>query len=64
MMSGLLLPFDKEELTTNVIDLDSFEFIWVIKDPIDGVIDSLTDFDDIDDFEKLLLKEKAFLENL
>ena len=63
-MSGLFLPFEKEVLVTDIVDLDGFELIWVTKDPIDGVIDSLTDFDDIDDFEKLLLKEKAFLENL
>lgn len=63
MMSGLL-PFKKEKLTLDIINFDTFEVIWVLKDPIDGIIDSLTDFDDMDDFEKLLAKEKVFLENL
>lgn len=64
MMSDIYLPFEQEELSTDVIDLEGLEMVWCLKDPTEGIIDSLTDFDDIDDMEKLLAKERAFLESL
>ena len=63
-MSDLLLPFEIDEMTVDIIELESFEYDWCLTDPTDGIIDSLTDFDDIDDFEKLMAKEKAYLDTL
>ena len=60
-MSGFS-RFEKEKITMDIVDLNEFEFIWCIEDPIDE-IDSLTDFDDLD-MEKLLAKERAFLDSL
>lgn len=64
MMCGLLFTeFKKELLTVDIINLNEFELVWCLDDPTEG-IDSMTEIDDIDDWDKLMAKEKAFLDTL